>query len=116
MIVHIKTKIGETLNTRDEADKLFQELISLNPKEEIVFDFSDVIFMSRSFADEFFVEYRKLINQNRSVIIKNATIQILDIIKAVDNTYNKENTYSYIEYPKYSFTNYNQLNNYLQAL
>lgn len=116
MIIHIKSIIGETLNTRDEAQLLFSKIIPMISVEEVVLDFSDIIFMSRSFADEFYIEYKKLNGQMNSIIFKNANIQIMDILKAIDNTYKKSNHNVYIEYPKFSFTNYNHLSNYLQAL
>jgi anti-anti-sigma regulatory factor len=44
---------GSALHTREQADKLFTAILNdVQPPEEIFVDFSDIEFISRSFADE----------------------------------------------------------------
>ncbi len=43
--------IGNELRSREQAQRLF---LNVNSKSKIIFDFRDITYISRSFADEFF--------------------------------------------------------------
>lgn len=112
--INIKSNFGNTLDSRDEAIRLFHLL--LPDQEEIVFDFADVAFMSRSFADQFHKESLNLTSDNnRKISITNAPVQVIDILEAVTKTQIKTKWAS-LNLPIYSFSKLDQLREYLQAI
>jgi hypothetical protein len=86
---------GRTLNTRDGAVKLFNFFLGdrFYFKAPIILDFTNVEFMSRSFADQFYLlkknwEY----GNNIKIELQNYNKQIAEILEAVSNTqYSQEN-------------------------
>src|ERR1700736_5071624 len=114
-IIHIKSIFGNTLDSRDEAIKLFVLLNSGYVQfQEIHLDFTAVDFMSRSFADQFHKEKGKLA-RDRTISIDNASNQVISILQAVSKTQNnsvKETK----DLPVYSFSKVDQFLNYLQAI
>jgi hypothetical protein len=74
------------IHTRDAARMLFQSVTN-SPWTEIVFDFANVSFISRSFADEFFFKKTQVANEEKKNIkIINAEGEVLDILKSVAKT------------------------------
>ena len=73
-----------TLDTRESASKL-AELIIEAGEHTVELDFTNIIFMSRSFADQF---HKELYNCESTVeiSIKNADVSILDMLRAVSKT------------------------------
>jgi hypothetical protein len=113
-IIDIKSILGNTLDSRDGAIRLFRKL--LPNQKEIVFDFSAVTFMSRSFADQFHKESQKLISdKERRISITNASVQVIDILQAVAKTQHTKDRIS-LSLPIYSFSQLDQLTDYLQAI
>lgn len=114
-VIHIKKVLGNTLNTRDEASKLMQYIRSEKVEVSVVLDFREVIFMSRSFADQFYKEQQAYIQTASARIqIADADIQIIDMLEAVSRTQRRGR--SFIEYPVYTFDAANSLMDYLQAI
>lgn len=115
-ILHIDvfTKVGETLNTRDGATNLFESVKEFNAIN-VVFDFSKIEFMSRSFADQFHKERMILKEQNGLVIqIKDASETVRKMLITVESTQNKRNRF-YMELPVFSFSE-DKLSDYLLSL
>lgn len=86
---------GHILNTRDEAVKLFNIFLGDRSffKTSVILDFSNVEFMSRSFADQFYQLKKNWEFGNNTIIqLQNYNKQIADILEAVSNSqYNQEN-------------------------
>ena len=116
IIVHIKDVLGNTLNTRDEASKLMRHIQQEDAAtKDIVLDFRNVDFMSRSFADQFYKEQQSYIKAaNVRIQITDADIQIIDVLQAVSKTQKVER--SFTEYPVFTFANEDVLMDYLQAI
>jgi hypothetical protein len=115
--VDIKKLIGNTLDSRDEATNLFNWLQqNYTTAREINFDFTDIDFMSRSFADQFHKEKIVWLNSNNiPVLISNAPIQVIEILQAVSKTQNKVVT-NISDLRVYKFSKQEQLVQYLGAL
>ncbi len=78
-VINTKKLIGNTLDSRDEAGKLFA-YVNANYEHpvSVIFDFEDVDFMSRSFADEFHKLQLKWFSEyHTSIEIDNAAVQVL---------------------------------------
>lgn len=73
-----------TLDTRESASRLV-DMIKKEGECKIELDFTGILFMSRSFADQF---HKELYNYDHSIdiSIKNANVSILDMLQAVSNT------------------------------
>jgi hypothetical protein len=112
--INIKSILGNTLDSRDGAILLFQ---SLSPNQkDIIFDFSAIDFMSRSFADQFHKEFLKLLSdKDLNISISNAPIQVIDILEVVSKTQEVKDPGT-LNLPIYSFSKLEQLTNYLQAI
>src|ERR1700679_3257900 len=86
-IIEIKNLIGNTLDSRDAAQKLFECASNYERNVSVVFDFDGVDFMSRSFADEFYKQNKKWSAENNpDTEIDNANIQVIEILQAVSKT------------------------------
>ena len=110
----VNKNISETLNTRDSATLLFDIILHEDAKN-VVFDFSNVVFMSRSFADQFHKERMKLKDKKGLFIqIKNASDEVRKMLVTVENTQSKKNRF-YRELPVFTFSEDN-MEAYLFAL
>lgn len=107
--------IGHLLNTREAAVQL-TNLIRDNPCEVIELDFTDIEFMSRSFADQYIKEELQLKAKfNVSIDIINANVEIIKILNVVSNTQHKTNR-EFSPIPIYKFSNPKLLSDYLFAI
>jgi hypothetical protein len=112
--INIRSILGNTLDSRDGAIRLFN-LVSPDQKD-IIFDFSAIDFMSRSFADQFQKEFRKLVSdKGLHISISNAPVQVIDILDAIARTQQTKHR-DVLNLPIYSFSKLEQLTNYLQAI
>jgi anti-anti-sigma regulatory factor len=112
--INVFKHIGETLNSREAAILLF-DFVNKNQVKNIVFDFTSVVFMSRSFADQFHKERMKLKEKSGLTIhLKDASESIRTMLLTVESTQNKRNRF-YTELPVFKFSDRN-LENYLLAL
>ena len=82
--VKIEQKIHRKLGMRSTAEDFFN---SLNTNvDEIVIDFDNVDFMSRSFAQEYVYQKRKV---DVKIIEKNTKGIVKDMLNTVENDYNE---------------------------
>lgn len=90
--IDIAPILGSSLHTRDEADSLFESVkmfcaITEVSNQQFIFNFSDVNFVSRSFADQF--HKNKIYFQNKySCLIQTVCMnnQVFDILETVSRT------------------------------
>lgn len=114
--INIKELLGSTLDSRDEAEQLFIVLKDYQQYTELALDFSNVDFMSRSFADQFYKERMNWETENSAnILIENASTQIIEILHAVSKTQASVNR-KLQQLLVYSFSKEEQLSQYLQAL
>lgn len=112
--IDVFAKLGETLNTREAATLLFVCVVE-NYAKSVVFDFSRVEFMSRSFADQFHKERMKLKEELGLMIdLKDASESVRKMLVTVEATQNKLNRF-YTELPVFRFSN-DRIEEYLLAL
>ena len=115
--IKILPLVGKTLDSRDEAEKLFEHLRDYCTQcGNLELDFSEVEFMSRSFADQFHkekMEWTK--DKNLVVLIKNAPSQVIEILQAVAKTQNAR-FYKGAKVQFYSFSKSDPLFSFLNAI
>lgn len=109
----ISNTLGKTLHTRESVNELFSLMKNHDTSNHFEIDFSNVDFISRSFADEF--HYQKLKFQNefqKTVIVLNACDEVYEMLQVVAKNHKrdllKENTI-----PVYKYTNKWDLNHFL---
>lgn len=113
--ISVFEEIGHILNTREAAVQL-TDLIRENPCEVIELDFTDVEFMSRSFADQFIKEELQLKAKfNIAIDIINANEEVINILNVVCNTQHKTKR-GFSPIPVYKFSNPQLLSDYLFAI
>ncbi len=114
--IKVADKIGRILNTRESALKL-TDLITSSSYKIVVLDFSNVEFMSRSFADQFYVYYeeRRHVQDDITIRILNVNEDIINILSTVRKTQYKV-ARNYIKLPTYHLTKSNLLSKYLNSI
>jgi hypothetical protein len=113
-VLHIMVfeEMGNLLNTREAAIR-FVQIIKDNPCNNVELDFTDVEFMSRSFADQFIKEQFQIQKEfNISIQIINANEEIIKILSIVSRTQDKKDR-EFFSIPVYKFSNSKLLSDYL---
>lgn len=106
---------GTSVHTR-ESSKTLMNLIEKDPYNYIEVDFSQVDYISRSFADQFYFDKTKCaIEFKKNVIVSNANESVVHMLSAVAKTQNKKpNAISSI--PVYKYSTQSQLENFLLSI
>lgn len=112
--IKVCTFLPNTLVTREGATRLVQ-LINDELADDIrvELDFQGIIFMSRSFADQFHKEVNSCDN-SIDLIIKNAEYGIIEMLDAVSKTQTTRKAINK-KYHVLSFNNLNKLKDYSYA-
>lgn len=115
LTISVFESLGNNLITREAASD-FLATIEENICEVIEFDFSDVEFMSRSFADQFHKEKVKL-SQKYSTLFEvvNANEEILNVLRTVASTQTKKER-KIREVSTYKYSDVQILSNYLLSI
>lgn len=108
--IRVNTIFPSTLDTREGAALLAQLIREQLADNTIVdVDFKDIIFMSRSFADQFHKDI--MAGDSVDIVIKNADLGIIEMLKAVSQTQNKRKPVKK-SYQVLSFNNLDMLSDY----
>ena len=78
-----------TLDSREAATRLAGTVRAYSRSRQIELDFSGVVFMSRSFADQFHKEFCFHDHDSFEIVIKNAHASIIQVLNAVSKTQTK---------------------------
>jgi|SRR5690606_19461048 len=112
-MTYSEIKIGDilplTLDTRESASRLV-DIIKKEGECRVELDFANIIFMSRSFADQFHKELYSC-DHNIDISIKNADLGILNMLRAVSNTQNARQAIKK-NYQLVSFNNLSKLEDF----
>ncbi len=113
--IRVIQHLSELLNTREGATLLFASL-KKQRGDRVEFDFSQVEFMSRSFADQFHKEWKKL-QQTRglALVISNANEEIIRVLKTVEKTQNKSKR-EFVRLPVFKYSDSDRLSDYLLSV
>ncbi|MEX0811236.1 MAG: hypothetical protein WD048_03400 [Chitinophagales bacterium] len=113
--IKVKDVLSVMLNSREAAIMIFDEIKQKN-LSTVEFDFTDVEFMSRSFADQFYKESNKVENNTAvQIVVSNATEAVRNVLQTVAKTQNKTNR-SYNKLPVFKFSNASSLKDYLLSV
>ncbi len=86
--INISKEFDRILTSREVVDELVNQILN-SQANRAELDFSDVEFISRSFADQFIKEKLKLLQENSILIeVNNAKEEITEMLKTVANTQN----------------------------
>jgi anti-anti-sigma regulatory factor len=111
-LLPVSSVLGNTIHTREAAQLLLNE-IKRFPSSEIRLDFSNVDFISRSFADEFHqLKMDYITESNIKIILFNANEDVLSMLQAVSRTENKKNR-PYESVQLYNFTEIKYLQRFI---
>ena len=107
---------SSSLDTRDEVVALFAEVRTGAPSNKLIFDFTGIEFISRSFADEFHKQKMQLAKElNMQFEVANADLSVIEMLQAVSHTQHKVKREE-SRLMVYSFKDTASLFNYLQAV
>lgn len=106
---------SELLNSREAATMLL-DLVREEKADRAEFDFINIEFMSRSFADQFHKERYELHKSNGLIIeISNANEEIIEMLKTVARTQNKTKR-EFIKLPVFKYSDTDLLSDYLLSV
>jgi len=107
--------IGPSVHTR-ESSKILMKLIEQNQCDSIELDFSQVEYISRSFAYQFYAgKMNCAIKLKKNIIVSNANETVMHMLNAVAKTQNKKfNTF--LNIPIYKYSSQSQLENFLLSI
>jgi hypothetical protein len=108
----VSNLIGTTLSSREQADSLFNHIRKCS--EKIIVDFSDINFISRSFADQFYKEFLEL-NKIMMIVTVNGDQVVSDILNAVSQTQITKHR-ALLPIKTQSFTDKEKLKKYLVSI
>ena len=113
--INVIKELNSILNTREAATYLLN-IIREEDVKFVVFDFSGIEFMSRSFADQFHKESNDIQKKNYLAIqITNANEEIINILQTVARTQNKKER-NFIKLPVYNYSDPEMLSDYLLSV
>ncbi|MDT8412561.1 MAG: hypothetical protein RQ875_08885 [Vicingaceae bacterium] len=114
--IQVVEEVSRLLNTREAATELMNAVRESKCKH-IEFDFSNVEFMSRSFADQFYKEKIIFMKNDNDIIIDitNANEEVVNMLRTVANTQNKVKR-DYLTLPVFKFSDSEMLSNYLMTV
>ncbi len=111
LTIYIKDYFLVMISTRKSIKNLSAK-IKLKAKNEYIFDFTDIVFISRSFADEF-LKFMK--SANIKWQFKNTNSNVKAMLDAVKKSHEFEkNTYNYVAITR--FNNKTELNKFLTTI
>lgn len=114
-IISVSSILGPTIHTRQSASILLKA-VSSEHCDHIDLDFSEVEYISRSFADEFHSEKISLVrSSNKKIIVRNANDKVIKMLQSVARTQNKDKR-DFEEMPVYNYTDWNILNSFLLSI
>lgn len=111
--IKILDLLPETLDTRESAIHLAEHIHAEYLNSQIELDFSGILFMSRSFADQFYKEFYKA-DKEIELLIKNADVQVIEILNVVSRTQTRRQKKS-AHYKILEYSNLQQLSDYTFA-
>lgn len=87
--IRIASLLNKTLHTREAAVLLLQA-VAAHPCNTIELDFTDIDYISRSFADQFHSDKLSLAaDSQKTIIVTNANEEVVRILQALARTQNK---------------------------
>ncbi|MFN8265053.1 MAG: hypothetical protein U0T11_03215 [Chitinophagaceae bacterium] len=113
--IPVKDLFDTTLHTRDAAKQLL-EWVEKDLCDHVELDFTDIDYISRSFADQFHAEKLELISKtNKTILVTNGNEDVIRMLQAVANTQNKKNR-SIENIQVYNFTDWKILERFLLSI
>lgn len=113
--IRVNEILGTTIHTREAVIQLL-DLLKKSPDSKIELDFSEVSYISRSFADQFYADKMKLMSEEKKdIIVTNANEEVINMLHAVAQTQNKSFR-GYSTFPVYKYSTLNQLDNFLLSI
>ena len=113
--ISVFDQFGSSIHTR-EASTILMNLIEKESCGYIEVDFSQVDYISRSFADQFYFDKtRYTVEFKKNVIISNANESVIHMLSAVAKTQNKKPN-AFLNIPIYKYSTQSQLENFLLSI
>lgn len=107
--------LGALVHTR-ESSKILMNLVEQDQCNNIEFDFAEVEYISRSFADQFFADKMDCaITLKKNIIVLNANETVINMINAVSRTQDKLPG-ALLNIPIYKYSSKSQLENFLLSI
>jgi len=113
--ISISELIGTSVHTR-EASNILMEAIEKDLCDYIELDFSNVEYVSRSFADQFYAEkLNYALKSKKNIIVSNANETVMHMLNTVSKTQNKKHSGRDM-FPIYKYSSQKQLDNFLLSI
>lgn len=104
--------LGTAIHTREAAISLLK-VVENDMCDQVDLDFTNVEFISRSFADQFHADKISLSDKTgKSIIVTNANESVINMLQAVSKTQNKVVRH-FANVPVYKYSDRNNLEQFL---
>jgi len=114
-IISVSELIGTMVHTR-EASAILIRPIEKDLCDYIELDFSNVEYISRSFADQFYFDKLNCaVKLKKNIIVSNANEAVMQMLNAVAKTQCKKNS-TFLNIPIYKYSSQSQLDNFLLSI
>ncbi|HXS58543.1 MAG TPA: hypothetical protein VN726_20585 [Hanamia sp.] len=113
--ISVSELIGKMVHTR-ESSAILMQLIEKKFCDCVELDFTNVEYISRSFADQFY--YDKLncaVELKKNIIVSNANEAVMQMLNAVAKTQHKKMS-TFFNIPIYKYSSQSQLDNFLLSI
>jgi hypothetical protein len=113
--ISVSESIGTMVHTR-EASAILMKLIEKEPCNYIELDFSNVDYISRSFADQFYIDKVNCgLQLKKNLVIFNANEEVIHMLNAVAKTQHKK-VNTFLNIPVYKYSSQSQLEDFLLSI
>jgi hypothetical protein len=113
--ISVSELIGTMVHTR-EASALLMRQIEKELCDYIELDFSNIEYISRSFADQlYFDKLNCAVEWKKNIIVSNANEAVMQMLNAVAKTQDKKRN-SFANIPIYKYSSHSQLDNFLLSI
>ncbi|MGN6603018.1 MAG: hypothetical protein ACTHK8_11240 [Ginsengibacter sp.] len=113
--ISVSESIGTMVHTR-EASSILMKLIEKESCNYIELDFSNVDYISRSFADQFYIDKVNYAQQlKKNLVVSNANDEVMHMLHAVARTQHKKMN-TVISIPVYKYSSQSQLDDLLLSI
>jgi hypothetical protein len=113
--ISVSESIGTMVHTR-EASSILMKLIEKEPCNYIELDFLNVEYISRSFADQFYIDKVNYAHHlKKNLVVSNANDEVMHMLHAVAKTQHKKMNTA-ISIPVYKYSSQSQLDDFLLSI
>lgn len=110
--ISIAKFLGSSIHTRESSARLM-EVVQENSNAQVELDFSCVEYISRAFADQFYIDKLSMMRSlKKTIIVANTNESVFKMLESVAKTH-KNSIRTAMDIPVYKFSSHRELEAFL---